>query len=852
MSICTDLAPGRRRIVTSRARLWPLTLVLIAEALTTGSAYAAQYVVDGFALGAHVDPANANYLTYKCEPSRKFADAVQCHRTQQGVGPAGEVSVSNTLIHAKGGTVLYGVMNITPLTLSKEMARREIEEFSHTFGARPTTLMWLPKDSPLTVMSLRTDSNEPTSVIATWGPVKLKTLGTEARDAIVEGGTTPYLGILVDTLGNPGLSVKQYLPVYRLVGGPGYVYAASLDDGKNGHRQYAAINASELAIRQSQLSLQAVLQKDQSLSEHDYRLWPPVATIARTLALDTSPDATNRALDKVFDEAHSSKLRSHAWSIIPMGAIRRLAMHHYWRHDVYGPDTKYPEIRRDAERLLASQPPDPFIDFAYFIVGDFDNALKTNPSSVIAEVLHYAAGYKIIQTMLQEALESAETHMRAETPALVQNQLRALVKADPNDPFSDHVNSELAFVNQQPDLFDRRPLTSFLTTFAARATEARAHFEAVLKHLSAPHADDSAYMIGWLELQQGNSSDALKFFSKALVTGDEVHDYLGAALRELIRILEKLPPYQQVTAVESDEFLSREPALWYVAARSAYRDFDYPLAIDIGHRGLKALNIPEATLPVTTDPKRISAALKKINPKLLYDPNLPELPYLIEASREISQYETYVNTVAREPPEDFAKKARAIIVKYSELLDRGSKPATSHSLRAIQHKDFRQAIHLIDITLQQTPKDAKYGALRAWLHYRKVRVLTVYAPIAVTDAVSAMQQEFPGSQLLNDALAEQIFAEGIMLGDVEAAEKTFVELLAKYPKANGVDNAFSWMAIILRCDGRGNLAQKLDKEIIRRFPLTRHAKYAMERLADPEGAMGGVCFHAERFWTASR
>ena len=79
-----------------------------------------------------------------------------------------------------------------------------------------------------------------------------------------------------------------------------------------------------------------------------------------------------------------------------------------------------------------------------------------------------------------------------------------------------------------------------------------------------------------------------------------------------------------------------------------------------------------------------------------------------------------------------------------------------------------------------------------------------------------MQEEFPTSKLLNDAVAEQIFAEGIMLGDVGAAQKNFAELLAKYPTGNAVDNAYSWMEIILRCDGRREEAAKINKEIITR------------------------------------
>jgi tetratricopeptide (TPR) repeat protein len=309
-------------------------------------------------------------------------------------------------------------------------------------------------------------------------------------------------------------------------------------------------------------------------------------------------------------------------------------------------------------------------------------------------------------------------------------------------------------------------------------------------------------------------------------------------LKQVVRLLERVPPQQQLSTVETSKVFDQEPSLWYTAARSAYRDFDYALAIDVGLRGLNAIKVPIDPLPVTTDPGPITEALEKINPELTYDLDARELPYLIEASREIVRYQAALNDVGAEGPDVFAKKARTIIIKYSLLLDRPEEADGSHAPPPIEHKDFRQALHLIDMTLQHTPRDAKFGSLRQWLHYRKVRILTVYAPNLVPDAISEMQQEFPDSELLNDALAEQIFAEGVMLGDVDAAQKTFAELLAKYPDSNGIDNAYSWMAIILRCAGRREEARDINNEIILRFPLTRHAKYALERMADPERWVG--------------
>jgi tetratricopeptide (TPR) repeat protein len=316
---------------------------------------------------------------------------------------------------------------------------------------------------------------------------------------------------------------------------------------------------------------------------------------------------------------------------------------------------------------------------------------------------------------------------------------------------------------------------------------------------------------------------------------DEVYaDYTPAALKEVVRILERNSPKEQLTTVETSKVFDRQPSLWYVAARSAYRDFDYALAIDIVERALNAINVPIEALPVTTDPDRISAALEKIDPKLIWDPNLVELPYLIEASRELSRYEDSLSNIDMASSGAFAKTVRAIITKYSMLLDQPEESDEAQAKHKVEHKDLRQALHLIDMTLKQVPKEPAFSPLREWLYYRNLRILAVYAPAEVPEAISEMQQEFPTSELLDDALAEQIFAEGVMLGNVAAAQKTFAELLTKYPNGNGLDNAYSWMEIILRCAGQREQAAEINKEIITRFPLTRHSKYALERLADPD------------------
>ena len=218
--------------------------------------------------------------------------------------------------------------------------------------------------------------------------------------------------------------------------------------------------------------------------------------------------------------------------------------------------------------------------------------------------------------------------------------------------------------------------------------------------------------------------------------------------------------------------------------------------------------------------------------------NLREIPYILRASAELAQYEKYLQGIAGQRPEDVIKSARTIIIKYSKLLEGDDNRSREEkdrkpSLPDFSHKDLRQAIHLIDDTLAAT-KSVPYAKLREWLYYRKARVAAVFAPDTMPDIYAAMSAEFPSSKLLDDVLAEQIFAQGMVKTDLNAARATFNKLVRTYPNGNAVDNAYSWMAIILRCNGQLQEADKMNREITRRFGMTRHAAYAKQRMADPK------------------
>jgi len=790
---------------------WLPLFAFFIELLAAPCAYSAQYVVGGFTLGERVASDSASYRSYTCRPSDDFARVTRCERSQQQRGSGGSNYVlSSTILHNENGIALYLMANAAPVSVNRNAVEREIEVLSQEIKERPAKVDW-------------STEGQPTSVIALWGQIKLEELGSEEIAKIAAGGS-PKRGILVDSFGDLRRSANENQPIYRITGGPGYLYSSSFDRSGRGHRHYVAIDGSQLAPRLFERAVSDILEKDQSLAGNDYQLWPDVAKLTRRLSLDTSPNVANDALAKVFEKFPSKKLYSRVWSILPGGTIDHIASHKYWMLDTYLEKTEHPEIRRNILTFLAEKPADPFVEFLYYVVGDFDKALSANPTSSFHDMYRYAIGHKIVDSLLQDTIKVIKTR----------NDLESLTNVD----VLIGVDYVMSFLNEHPDLYDNKPLATLVPTFADRSAAAKPHFEFVLQNKSSAHADDAAYMLGWLAWHEGKSNEALVYFSQAMTVGNGDYKIPGA-VRRSARILERFSSDEQLPLIEANPTLGRQPGIAYIVARSLYREYKYALAIEAAQRALRLMDVASDRLPATTDAKRIEAAIRKIASKQFDEqyesPNLVELPYLIQSSRELSEYETYLNSIARESPENVSKRARAIIIKYSRLTNPEEQSARRLRGPELSHRDLRQAVHAIDATLKAAPSQPQYARLREWLHYRKIRILAVFAPAKVSQAFAAMEAELPSSQLLDDALVEQLYAEGIGMQDVESAKKTFQKLLEKYPRGNAVDNAYSWMGIIFRCTKRLQEARNINQEILRRFPLTRHARYARERMANPDG-----------------
>src|SRR5262249_30547531 len=106
-----------------------------------------------------------------------------------------------------------------------------IRRYSRKIGESPS-IMKMPHRGSL-----------PNGLIAVWGKITLEPLDQESIKTLADG-KNPRKGFLIDYLRDFTPSAKQGLPIYRIDGGPGFIWAASFDQKERGTLRLAAVELS--------------------------------------------------------------------------------------------------------------------------------------------------------------------------------------------------------------------------------------------------------------------------------------------------------------------------------------------------------------------------------------------------------------------------------------------------------------------------------------------------------------------------------------------------------------------------------------------------------------------------------
>ena len=190
-----------------------------------------QYAVDGVAVGTQLNFTNASYREYKCSPSDQFDGFTWCQKARSEKERRGPYAVGYSLLHSRSGNVAYVNRSQEPSFFKSNEAEQDVQRYASKIGEAPR-IMKVPHRSGL-----------PDGLIATWGKITLVPLDQESVK-ILAAGKNPKKGLLIDWLGNFGRSAKEGLPIYRIDGGPGLVWAASFGQKGRGILRLAAVDAS--------------------------------------------------------------------------------------------------------------------------------------------------------------------------------------------------------------------------------------------------------------------------------------------------------------------------------------------------------------------------------------------------------------------------------------------------------------------------------------------------------------------------------------------------------------------------------------------------------------------------------
>lgn len=143
--------------------------------------------------------------------------------------------MSNSILHTEDGTAWYINRYIEAAHFAAGDVRDEIDRLSAKFGERAREIK-MPERERL-----------PNAIIAIWGAIQLEPLNA-ADVSILAAGDSPHKGLLVSFLGDLERSAKAGVPVYRLAGGAGFLWAATFKHDGQGVLRFLAIDASQIDL----------------------------------------------------------------------------------------------------------------------------------------------------------------------------------------------------------------------------------------------------------------------------------------------------------------------------------------------------------------------------------------------------------------------------------------------------------------------------------------------------------------------------------------------------------------------------------------------------------------------------
>lgn len=258
-----------------------------AAAAAAAKAKLALFEVEDMALGAKVTTDDLRSGAFQCNASEQFEGLTWCQHSRRERRGRRYRSTLVSMLLTGDQRAAYVNRVSSPVTFNgKAGIEAAVKKLAREFGQKPKVLHIPDKEG------------QPEALIATWGSVQIEPLDPDSI-ATLAAGESPRKGLLVDFLGNFQRSAKADLPVYRLAGGAGYVWSASVDRKGRGHERALIFDAER-----------AMPPPVGTVSATPPMAGQPVATPQRDVAAEAA--AADRAAAEKADAAQAAAAQAAA------------------------------------------------------------------------------------------------------------------------------------------------------------------------------------------------------------------------------------------------------------------------------------------------------------------------------------------------------------------------------------------------------------------------------------------------------------------------------------------------------------------------------------------------------------
>jgi hypothetical protein len=279
-------------------------------------------------------------------------------------------------------------------------------------------------------------SGLPDGLIAVWGKVTLEQLDQESIKSLADRKGLKK-GLLIDFLGNFARSAKAGLPVYRIDGGPGFVWAASFDLKGRGILRSAAVDASRFvapsAEQQPIAQLPGTASEAAKAQQSELRLTTEKVQTEVTNGATTIADPEKAKAAPEGDQIETTKDErayveavpiplegksavaevSSAWETVPYGSIVGLLL--------VGLTASTVVIYRRRQKTLASKSK---------VLQPSTNSIEAPAQPVIGHAISPEAALAKIEEVRRSLLELASSPSLAPSP-MPEEPMLPLVAAEP-------------------------------------------------------------------------------------------------------------------------------------------------------------------------------------------------------------------------------------------------------------------------------------------------------------------------------------------------------------------------------------------------------------------------------------